>query len=465
MKTVFVLLPASLTVRNFLYTGVLDRVAARDDVRVIAFTGVPDMSARYPQASERLLFEHLPKQPRYTLSRLLNRALRARFYKINENRSMKSAARTLRSVKPLIFLFETLISQPLPRSQTLFRWIRALEKRRGGVSGQVRSLFERYEPSLVVSTHPTTMFEYDFLRHARKTGVTTVGFIRSWDILTTKGYIPVPVDLYLVWNQVIKAELLQLYGLPDEVVGITGIPQFDIYADTTAASSREEFLREHGLNPDKKTVLFAMSPRQINAEEPAILKRLAAALEASKGDEVQVLARLHQLDDMGRYQGISYPNLAFQVPGASVASHGEGRLLDPAYMMDLRDTLVHTDVVVNTASTMTIDAAALDRPVVNIAFDLDEKAYDLSVRRYFDWVHIQPIVKSGASRLAGSFDELMALVLRYLDNPGLEREQRAQLREAMCYKIDGKSAQRVADYLLRALDEKSFSAKLPQVSG
>jgi CDP-glycerol glycerophosphotransferase (TagB/SpsB family) len=118
----------------------------------------------------------------------------------------------------------------------------------------------------------------------------------------------------------------------------------------------------------------------------------------------------------------------------------------------LRDTLAYSDVVVNTVSTITIDAVALGKPVVNVAFDLHDRNYHRSVRRYFSLVHIRLIVKSGASRLAGSFDELVSLTTRYLVNPELEREERARFAEEMCYKVDGKSAERISAYLLDALD-------------
>ena len=107
----------------------------------------------------------------------------------------------------------------------------------------------------------------------------------------------------------------------------------------------------------------------------------------------------------------------------------------------------------NTASTITIDAIALDKPVVNIAFDIQERDYYRSVRQYFDRILFRPVVKSGASRLAGSLDDLASHVLRYLADPALEQEQRVRFAETMCHRIDGKSAERIASFLLEALDD------------
>ena len=92
--------------------------------------------------------------------------------------------------------------------------------------------------------------------------------------------------------------------------------------------------------------------------------------------------------------------------------------------------------------------------MVNIRFDLDETDYIHSVRRYFDMVHYKPFVGSQATCLATSFDEMLAMIERYLDNSEFEHEQRYQLAKTMCYKVDGKSADRISYFLLTALDEK-----------
>ena len=58
-----------------------------------------------------------------------------------------------------------------------------------GVSSKIAKQFEYYKPCLVVSTHPTAMNEAEFLHCAKKLRLKTIGLIKSWDILTTKGYL------------------------------------------------------------------------------------------------------------------------------------------------------------------------------------------------------------------------------------------------------------------------------------
>ena len=61
-------------------------------------------------------------------------------------------------------------------------------------------------------------------------------------------------------------------------------------------------------------------------------------------------------------------------------------------------------------------------------------------------------MKSKATKLADSIEDLCYFTQRYLADPNLERKERAAFAEAMCHKVDGKSAQRISSLLLDVLD-------------
>ena len=455
MKTIFVTLPVGLSIRNILFTGVLERLTASGHVRVVVLTPILDMGERYQGLNDNLVFEHLPAVPRYASSRIINRMLSLRFQQINNDpdlTSNKAKRRALRTTNLRQYLLDTVLSQPLPKSKIIQRLLTALQNRSVNIPHTFQSLFDRYKPSLVFATNPHVMSEYYFLKYANLNGISAVGMIHSWDAITTEGCLVAPSDFYFVWNKVMKRELSSIHGVHEGQIMVTGIPQFDLYAEPIPDARRAEFLLQQGLDPAKQTVLFATSPGGLTPEEPEIVGRLVSALNRKCAGNVQVLVRIHQQDDVQRYASIKCPNVTFQVPGIHRTSLEDNRLMNQADISLLRDTLAYSDVVVNTVSTITIDAVALGKPVVNVAFDLHDRNYHRSVRRYFSLVHIRLIVKSGASRLAGSFDELVSLTTRYLVNPELEREERARFAEEMCYKVDGKSAERISAYLLDALD-------------
>jgi CDP-glycerol glycerophosphotransferase (TagB/SpsB family) len=123
-------------------------------------------------------------------------------------------------------------------------------------------------------------------------------------------------------------------------------------------------------------------------------------------------------------------------------------------MDHLADSLYHTEMTISTASTMTIDAAAFDKPSINIAFDgWEEKPFHESVRRFYapSHAHYQPIVKSAGVRIAYSFDELIKYIHMYLEDPSIDKEGRARIVREQCYKLDGKSGERIANFILESL--------------
>jgi hypothetical protein len=62
-------------------------------------------------------------------------------------------------------------------------------------------------------------------------------------------------------------------------------------------------------------------------------------------------------------------------------------------------------------------------------------------------VHYQPIVKSGGVKIVYSIDELIHSINSYLDNPGLDRDGRKRIIEEHCFKLDGKSGQRIGKFI------------------
>jgi CDP-glycerol glycerophosphotransferase (TagB/SpsB family) len=81
------------------------------------------------------------------------------------------------------------------------------------------------------------------------------------------------------------------------------------------------------------------------------------------------------------------------------------------------------------ASTMTLDFAIHDKPVVNIAFDVaDPPPFGVPLWDfYYRYEHYRPVVELGAARFARSSGELAEHVNAYLQDPSLDRDSRSKL--------------------------------------
>ena len=290
---------------------------------------------------------------------------------------------------------------------------------------------------------------------ARAREVPIVAMVQSWDNLSSKGTFPIRFDQVVVWSEVLREEVERLYGYAPEEVAVTGIPQFDRYADKTRLAAREDFFQEIGADPARKLIVYTCGTEKISPREPELVGLLAEAIgRGAVRPAAQLLVRPHYRDNPARYAAVRrLPHVLFRPPGRF------SRVVERFWNPDESDLdhfcnlLHHADVVVNVASTVTIDAAPFDTPVVNVAFDgAAPRPYYQSTRRYYDYSHYRRIVASGGVRLAHGAEELVAHVNAYLADPALDREGRARIVAEQCYRVDGESGRRIGRVLLQRLE-------------
>ena len=104
------------------------------------------------------------------------------------------------------------------------------------------ALFDKYRPALLVASSPGLIFaEVPLLRTAVRRGVRSMAVDPSWDNFTNK-LLPVRrVNRLIVWNDVMKAQAIDLHGYqPDEVL-VAGAPQWDVYFRSTRRLARGVF--------------------------------------------------------------------------------------------------------------------------------------------------------------------------------------------------------------------------------
>jgi hypothetical protein len=104
---------------------------------------------------------------------------------------------------------------------------------------------------------------------------------------------------------------------------------------------------------------------------------------------------------------------------------------------------------------MTIDAACFDTPIINIAFDgyVENEPFERSAKRLVGKEHYAPIVATGGVRVVNNRAELVRDLNRYLHDRSLEHAGRMRIVEEQCYKMDGKSGERIGEYILGSMHE------------
>jgi hypothetical protein len=294
---------------------------------------------------------------------------------------------------------------------------------------------ERLRPSVILSTNQRSLDVLPLVLAGRSLGITSAAFIFSWDNLTSKGRIAAPFDHYLVWSDHMSRELRRYYpDISGEQIHIVGTPQFAPYADERLRLSRREFFGRFGADPERPLICYSGGDAGTCPEDPEHARVLLDLVRSGRIEgRPQILVRPAPVDDAGRYAKLAgdFPEMILAVPEWTRTSPAEwaGTIPLPTDVEFLANLTRHADLNINVASTMTLDFALRDRPVVNIAFDVaDPPPFGRPLwDYYYRFEHYRPVVELGAARFARSPSELADHVNAYLANPQLDRENRRRL--------------------------------------
>lgn len=425
MKTIFLLLPTGITVRNFLATDVINNLINNSTYRIVCYVHDHEKYQSY-FVHERVIYKKFIRRKKYTISNFFHLILRRRFYEIKATKTnliLKNAP-IFRNFKGLLLSF---LKYPFPKSKRIFLVFNYLANLTSNVTDEIKADFDLYKPSLVISTHIVSLDEYNYISWAQKIKIKTIGMVKSFDNLTSKGYMPFKYNSVVVWNKIMAEEIKELYDYTDDQIFITGVPQFDIYKNAPLIL-RDDFFKNLKLDTNKKTVLFATNSSYISPDDEINIENIAKYLQSI---DAQMIVRIHQMDDIKRYEHIKLNNVSFQLPGSEAGIRSHDRVATKNFILDLRDTIFFSDVTINTASTMSLDASAIDKPIINISYDCNPKQYNKSVKRFYDFDHYQFIIKSQGTSISTSSNELFDSIQQYFTNPNLHQEGRKIIRTEM----------------------------------
>lgn len=449
-KTLFIILDAGTAIRNILRTDVFNRLRQEEWLRIVIFSPITDAQFKAEFEAKNVIVEPVQFWKPNGLVKML-RSLRKDVWiqqfelaRFKEKRTKKS--RWLTNLFTALFLRnEADVRASVKRLQ---RWEDACTPSLG------QEYFDRYKPDLVFYA---TIYSRDLCLEigAKQRGVKTAAFILSWDNPTTKGPFPVRPERVVLWNDILRQELMTYHHFEANQLCVAGVPQFDIYTNREPYLSRSDYFKKWNLDPTKKLITYTTGTPGTAPFDHEIVDLLYQRMQNGAFKEpCQLLVRLHPKDILEVYKDLeNKPDLVIQLPGRRAKTNDSWNPTRED-MYGLGELMCYSDVVVNIASTITIDAAAFDTPVVNVAFDgYKTKPLEQSCLRYYDYEHYKRVVQTGGFKISRSIDELVQHIQEYLDNPKLDAAGRARIRQEQCWKLDGKAGVRIAEFLLDYIRE------------
>jgi len=232
-------------------------------------------------------------------------------------------------------------------------------------SGAITRSLEEQHPDVLLLTSLTfsRSLAMEQIKAARTLGVPTAACIMSWDHLSSKALVHIKPDATFVWNDVQKREAVEMHGIPEPTVVVTGAQCYDQWFERRPVRTRDQYCRGVGLDPARPFVLYVcstMSPVP-DPVEPVFVKQWIAAIR-SKDDPVLrnagILVRPHP--ERGReWAGVALDEFE------NVAVNGRNPI-DPHAKADYFDALFYSSAVVGLCTTVFLEAAIVGRPVLTL---------------------------------------------------------------------------------------------------
>lgn len=320
-------------------------------------------------------------------------------------------------------------------------------------------LLKLIKPDMVISTRPMAQQEYFILAAAEKLNIKKVFYILSWDNITSKGSFPVIADQYLTWGPIMNSELEEYYQVSNDNIYNTGVTHFDIHHQVKINPELKKWIKPLGLDYSKPYIFFTLSSSYYCPDEIDIIEWLANKIELGEyGNDMQLVLRPHMhnfkegLSDekwKKRLLTLQSDKIAIDFPEMNDSvltwfmKHND--------MLKLSNLLNGSIMNINSGSTIALEAALLDKPVILPLFETQELPEWLSVTRLKNYIHLKKLIDLKGVEVVNSIEELDISIKKYVKDPKIGREDRANAVYQECYKNDGEATERFVENINKIL--------------
>jgi hypothetical protein len=364
-------------------------------------------------------------------------------------RMRRSAPRVLRRLEALLL--------GIGPVRTMLRWGFRLLERALPAPPQVEQLLREQQPDLLLVS-PLLLqrsVQPDYLRAAKARGIPTGMLVASWDNLSNKEPFHEKPGFVAVWNEDQRREAIEMHGLRDDTVFVTGAQSLDPWFESTPETEREEFCAVAGLDRRRPFVLYAGSSLRITGrEEPDFVEQWAnwlLGLEEPWAEGLQILVRPYPTT-VRDWTARDFRHLGARF---SVWPRTPMELGDRAARTALFDSIYHCSAVVGINTSAMIESAIIGRPVLTLVTPQFREGQEGTL-------HFGQISRGGGIvRVARSFEEHAR---QLADSLGGESPEQAAERERFLESFVRPRglARPVAPFVLEVIDRACGQGDRPQ---
>lgn len=290
---------------------------------------------------------------------------------------------------------------------------------------------------------------------AQRNGRPVLSCVSNYDNILSRGYRGFMPDHVAVWSYVMADDVHRLNDIPKSRISVVGPVQFDRYF-CRPKISRASFLESCGLDPNRKTILYAGSTNTLD-----LLHYMEMLLNKTReyyGSDFNIIIRPHPDQRIMISPAISACKKLALLRGDKVYVSDPCRLsadtLQPDPDLDELTALLHySDVLINHYSTLGLEAAICNLPTIYVDYDLFTHGFNVKAMNwwYRQTSHNRRELRLRAATIVRSDEELFRAVVSYAENREKLATERAEYAMSECGYLDGLSTQRLCELMRKVI--------------
>jgi hypothetical protein len=302
-------------------------------------------------------------------------------------------------------------------------------------SPKCEGLLRSVNPDVILLNVPRSEALLPLLSAAQARKIPVVLLYHTWKDVVAQGRVNFPFTRYGVWSERMQAELLrQNPGIDPRTVSLTGCAHFQCVGRQDLLLPEARFRSEIGVRPNSRLILFPASAPWMVPQEERYIRLLKNGLAGLKtGGDVQIVVRVNPMDAEGRLADVlraDAPDVLVSTPDWRWDKKRNWCFQRRSDQVLYNSLLHHASACVGMPSTVTVECAVADVPIINLGFDLPGPAAQPgSVRKVWEADFYEEVRQTGAAKLVESPGNLVAAVAEALAHPELGRHSRHRLLE------------------------------------
>lgn len=312
--------------------------------------------------------------------------------------------------------------------------------------GLFEPLIDEYKPDCIFVTDVFNENDVSLMQAGKRKGITTVGFVRSWDN-PSKYLLRVFPDRLLTGSQTLAEEVAYFHQYPEKNIEAVGNPHYDRYKKGPT-EDRATFFNHFSFDPNKQMILFSPVGDDLiafNDFDEYIMRLLAK-------EGRQVLVRFPPASAVRMTDFTAPPHMYIDIPGKAFSSSVfTDREITPEQDASLVNSLYHADLVITGPTSIPLDSAFFDKPTI-VADFYPTKRHPYDGIYEYEYFHFKKLMREtgGVAHIQNESD-FAPTIAKLLEEPSLMHEGREKIRSLWFSHDDGKAGERLASKILSFL--------------